>query len=131
MSDTVASWAMLTGKWFVFWSAGVRLALAGVRQFFQPRFTAKEIFCDKQRRRATDRSRIGDRKFRNRDRRGSRTGKAQLRASVAISAAIFYGIAGARHGIASARTRNETVALVSDIFVCVALLAYLVFGAST
>ena len=35
---------LLAGKWFVFWSAGVRLSLAGSRQFFQPRFTAQEIF---------------------------------------------------------------------------------------
>jgi len=35
---------LLIGKWFVFWSAGVRLFLAGLRQFFQPRFTAEEIF---------------------------------------------------------------------------------------
>src|SRR5271168_2776206 len=35
---------LLIGKWFVFWSAGVRLFLAGLRQFFQPRFTAEQIF---------------------------------------------------------------------------------------
>ena len=35
---------LLVGKWFVFWSAGVRLFLAGLRQFFQPRFTADQIF---------------------------------------------------------------------------------------
>jgi hypothetical protein len=34
----------LMGKWFVFWSVGIRLFLAGVRQFFQPRFTAEQIF---------------------------------------------------------------------------------------
>src|SRR6204780_2855999 len=35
---------MSVGKWFVFWSAGVRLVLAGLRQFFQPRFTSEQIF---------------------------------------------------------------------------------------
>ena len=35
---------VLIGKWFVFWSAGVRLILAGLRQFFQPSFTAEQIF---------------------------------------------------------------------------------------
>src|SRR6516164_5303 len=34
----------LIGKWFVFWSAGVRLFLAGLRQLFQPRFTSEQIF---------------------------------------------------------------------------------------
>src|SRR5580658_8910373 len=34
----------LVGRWFVFWGVGVRLTLAGLRQFFQPTFTAREIF---------------------------------------------------------------------------------------
>jgi hypothetical protein len=34
----------LVGKWFVFWAVGVRLALAGLRQYFDPRFTAEQIF---------------------------------------------------------------------------------------
>ena len=34
----------LTGRWFVFWGVGVRLGLAGLRQFFQPSFTARNIF---------------------------------------------------------------------------------------
>jgi hypothetical protein len=38
---------MLVGKWFVFWSAGVRLLLAGLRQFFQPRFTSEQVFGNK------------------------------------------------------------------------------------
>ena len=36
--------SFLAGRWFVFWGVGVRLGLAGLRQFFQPGFTAKEIF---------------------------------------------------------------------------------------
>ena len=32
---------LLAGKWFVFWSAGVRLVMAGLRQYFQPRFTLR------------------------------------------------------------------------------------------
>jgi len=34
----------LLGKWFLFWGAGVRLCIAGIRQLVQPRFTAEEIF---------------------------------------------------------------------------------------
>src|ERR1700691_4224281 len=34
----------LIGKWFVFWTVGVRLLLAGIRQVVQPRFTAESIF---------------------------------------------------------------------------------------
>jgi hypothetical protein len=35
---------LIVGKWFVFWGVGVRLFLAGVRQIFQPAFTATKIF---------------------------------------------------------------------------------------
>src|SRR5262245_40977121 len=33
----------LIGKWFVFWSVGWRLLLAGARQIAQPEYTAREI----------------------------------------------------------------------------------------
>ena len=33
----------LVGRWFVFWAVGVRLSLAGLRQFLQPAFTARQI----------------------------------------------------------------------------------------
>jgi hypothetical protein len=35
--------SILIGKWFVFWSVGWRLLLAGVRQIAQPEYTAREI----------------------------------------------------------------------------------------
>lgn len=34
----------LVGKWFVFWSVGIRLFTAGLRQAIQPEFTARKIF---------------------------------------------------------------------------------------
>ena len=42
--DPASSLLFLAGRWFVFWGVGVRLTLAGVRQFLQPEFTAKAIF---------------------------------------------------------------------------------------
>lgn len=35
---------LLAGEWVTFWAAGVRLFIAGLRQTFQPRFTAQDIF---------------------------------------------------------------------------------------
>lgn len=35
--------AALIGKWFVFWSVGIRLLLAGARQVIQPEYTANVI----------------------------------------------------------------------------------------
>ncbi len=34
----------LVGKWFLFWSVGIRLFIAGIKQIAQPEFTAKQIF---------------------------------------------------------------------------------------
>ena len=34
----------LIGEWFVFWAVGIRLFVVGLRQVFQPSFTAVEIF---------------------------------------------------------------------------------------
>jgi hypothetical protein len=33
----------IAGKWFVFWAVGMRLFIAGLRQIFQPRYTADTI----------------------------------------------------------------------------------------
>jgi hypothetical protein len=33
----------IIAKWYVFWAVGVRLDLAGLRQIFQPRYTAETI----------------------------------------------------------------------------------------
>ena len=114
---------MLVGKWFVFFGVGARLSLAGLRQFVQPRFTAHEIFHMR-----------GDdalplvRELGVANLTTGIVGLASLAAPsfvlpVAISAGLFYGIAGVRHISERNRSRNETVALVSDLFMFVVLAA--------
>jgi hypothetical protein len=44
LSHGGADLTLLIGKWFVFWSVGVRLILAGLRQTANPSFTAESIF---------------------------------------------------------------------------------------
>src|ERR1700712_4786474 len=34
----------LIGKWFIFWSVGIRLLTAGIKQALDPQFTAYRIF---------------------------------------------------------------------------------------
>src|SRR5271154_3802349 len=34
----------LIGKWFLFWAVGVRLFIAGIKQIFNPGFTARQLF---------------------------------------------------------------------------------------
>lgn len=43
VSKQTLDW-LLIGKWFLFWSVGLRLFIAGIRQVLKPAFTAQEIF---------------------------------------------------------------------------------------
>ena len=118
---------LVVGKWFVFWSVGVRLFLAGLRQFFQPRFTATQIFDVKTdevlpivRELGVANVAIGVVGL-------ASLGKPAFILPAAIAAGIFYGVAGVRHLAAHRRTRNENVAMVSDLFVFLILAAYVAF----
>jgi hypothetical protein len=119
----------LAGRWFVFWSVGVRLALAGLRQFFQPAFTAKEIFHM-----TSDEALPVVRELGAANTATGIVGLLSLEfpafiVPIAISACIFYGVAGARHMVERDRSRNENIALVSDIFLFMVLAAFLVGNA--
>jgi hypothetical protein len=119
---------LLVGKWFVFWSAGVRLTLAGLRQQFQPRFTSKEIFGIE----SDDALPI----VRELGVANLATGVVGLLAlarpgfvlPVAIAAAIFYGLAGVRHIASGHRNANENIALFSDLFAALVFAAYIAFA---
>jgi hypothetical protein len=119
---------LLVGKWFVFWSAGVRLTLAGLRQQIQPRFTSKEIFAIESDDALPIVRELGIANF--------ATGVVGLLSlvkpgfvlPVAIAATIFYGIAGIRHIASRHRTTNENIALFSDLFAAVVFAAYVVFA---
>jgi hypothetical protein len=124
---------LLVGKWFVFWSTGVRLAIAGIRQNLQPRFTSEHIFGIK-----------GDDPLpfvRELGVANLATGTVGLLSlwqpsfvlPMAISAAIFYGIAGIRHVTHGAKTFNEAVAMISDLLIALVFIAYVawaIFGVS-
>jgi hypothetical protein len=117
----------LIGKWFVFWSAGVRLFLAGLRQLFQPRFTSEQIFGIK-----TDDAlplvrELGIANFSTGVVGIISLAKPSFVLPVALSAVIFYGIAGIHHVAASDRLWNENLAMISDLFVFLILTAYVGF----
>jgi hypothetical protein len=118
----------LVGKWFVFWAVGVRLALAGLRQYFQPRFTAEQIF-----------------EIRNDDALPlvRELGIANFAAGIvgilsllrpdfvlpsAIAAAIFYGVAGLRHAAQPTRNAKEAFAMATDLLGCAVLAAYVAYA---
>ncbi len=119
----------LVGKWFVFWAAGVRLFAAGLRQFFQPRFTAEEIFHITNADALPVVRELGVANFAT-----GITGMASLAKPgfvlpVAIIAAIFYGVAGIRHVAEKGKSGNEKIAMVSDIIVFLVFAGYVTFMA--
>jgi hypothetical protein len=118
---------LLVGKWFVFWSAGVRLFLAGLRQFFQPRFTSEQIFGIKSDDALPLVRELGVANFALGVIGITSLAKPSFTPPVAIAAAIFYGIAGIRHVAESGRTRNENLAMISDLFIFLVLAAYIAF----
>ncbi len=122
---------LVVGKWFVFWSVGVRLFVAGLRQVLQPRFTSEEIF-DIQGDDALPLVReLGVANVAMGVVGLASLAKPTFILPAAVAAGIFYGVAGARHLAAHRRTRNENIAMVSDLFVSVILAAYVVFVALT
>jgi hypothetical protein len=131
MSATAVSWFALIGKWFVFWSAGVRLILAGLRQFYQPSFTARDIFGLRSDDALPIVRELGIANFATGIIGALALAKPSFVLPAAISAAIFYGLAGVRHAFETQRTVNQTVAMATDLFVCLALLTYLGFAAYT
>jgi hypothetical protein len=127
-SGGAAPLVALIGKWFVFWAVGMRLLLAGLRQFFQPRFTAEQIFQTKSADVLPLVRELGVANF-----AAGVVGVASLAAPsfvlpAAISAAIFYGVAGVRHVAEPHKSANETIAMVSDLFIAVVLSAFAAYA---
>lgn len=120
----------LVGKWFVFWAVGVRLALAGLRQYFDPRFTAEQILDIHGDDALVVVRELGIANFAA----GTVGILSLLRPDFilpsAIAAAIFYGVAGFRHAAQPARNAKETFAMATDLLAFVVLAVYAVFALS-
>lgn len=116
----------LIGKWFVFWMVGIRLILAGLRQFFQPSFTSRQIFGIDSGDPLPIVRELGVANF--------STGVAATASIIApsfvlpmaIVGAIFYGIAGIRHVSDPDRNSKQNIAMISDLFACLVLAVFVV-----
>jgi hypothetical protein len=124
---TTASLIELAGKWFVFWSAGVRLFAAGLRQFFQPRFTSEQILGIKSDDVLPFVRELGVANFATGIIGIASLAKPSFTLPVAIAAGTFFGVAGMRHLAGGDKTGNMNIAMVSDLFVFLVLAAYVVF----
>ena len=116
----------LVGKWFAFWAVGGRLLLAGLRQAIQPRFTAETILGIKGNEPLQLVQELG---FAN-----IAIGTIGIISIFngswvmpsSIAGCLFYGLAGARHIVKGKRGTAENTAMVSDVFIFIVLLAYII-----
>jgi hypothetical protein len=119
----------LVGKWFVFWSVGWRLLLAGARQIAQPEYTAREILGLQSAESWTVIRELG---FGNLAL--GIVGILSLwltswQLAAALAGGLFYALAGINHLLQKHRNRLENVAMVSDLFVGLILLCVCVSAA--
>ncbi len=114
----------LIGKWLVFWAVGVRLFIAGTRQVIQPQFTAEKIFHVHDPSSLPIVREVG---FGNLS-MGALGICSLLRPAWLLPAAIvgglYYGLAGIGHSMQTNRNAKENMAMLSDEFVFVVLLAF-------
>ena len=116
---------LVVAKWFIVWGVGVRLFTAGIKQVADPSFTA-EILGIKNKDALLVVRELG---FAN-----IAIGAVGLCAAfkqdwllpAALAGAIFYGAAGLGHIRQKRATTAETVALVSDLWIFVIILATVV-----
>jgi len=127
LHKSLLSW-LLIGKWFVFWSIGVRLFIAGIRQALKPEFTAKEIFHIRGEESFVVIKELG---FANLS-----IGlmgmlsllKTEWCSVVAIGGGLFFGLAGILHVLKKPDSNNEIIAMISDLFIFAVALCYLFFS---
>jgi len=115
-------------KWAPFWAVGVRLGLAGLRQMANPSFTAKEIFNL-----ADDSALPIVRELGMANTSFAILGLCSLlvpawRVPAILVGGLYYGLAAAGHAVRKPASKNELVALVSDILIFVGLAAAFVVG---
>ncbi len=119
-----ASLLVLTGKWFVFWGAGIRLSGAGLTQLFQPRFTAEKILGLTSDDALPVVRELGIANLATGTVGILSLAKPSFVLPVAITGALFYGIAGIRHSTDKGRNPHQNLAMVTDLLVSVVFIAY-------
>jgi hypothetical protein len=120
---------LLIGKSFVFWGVGVRVGFAGVHQAINPKYTAETILGLKTSEPWLVVRELG---FAN-----IAIGAVALGSTLAhnwltpaaLAGAVFYGLAGTNHLVTKNRNRLQNVAMLSDLFACGILCAYLAVAA--
>jgi hypothetical protein len=118
----------VVGKWFVFWAVGIRMGLAGLRQTFNPAFTAQTIFGLKDESAFAIVRELGFANFSM-----GVLGVASLfnrnwMLPAALCGGLYYGLAGIGHWVKGKRNSHENIALISDLLIFILLGCVFVAG---
>jgi hypothetical protein len=118
---------LLIGKWFLFWAVGVRLFIAGLRQVTKPAFTAKEIFHIE-----SEESYVVIRELGFANLCFGTLGilslfKPEWCQPAAVAGGLYFGLAGVLHLFKKPDSRNESIALISDLYILAIMGLYLFF----
>jgi hypothetical protein len=126
LGDASIAHVQITGpliqKWFVFWSVGVRLCLAGLRQMLQPDYTAKVILSLKGEEASFVVRELGIANFSIGAVGLTGLWISSWRSAGALAGVVFYALAGVNHLRHRERGRLQNVAMASDLLVAVVLL---------
>jgi hypothetical protein len=123
---TKSNLIFLTGKWFVLWAIGIRLFSAGIKQATNPVFTLEKIFGIKN-----NESKVIVRELGFANISMGFLGiislfMEQFRLSAAIAGGLYFGLAGLLHVFKKRESKNETLAMVSDLFIFTVMLIYVI-----
>lgn len=117
----------LIGKWYLFWGMGLRLFTAGLKQIFQPAFTASSIF------QMTDTSAyVIIRELGIANVCIGLSGILSLfipswRMPCAFLGSMFFGLAGLLHILRNPRWNNEKIPLYSNLLASIILVVFFIF----
>ena len=120
------SFINITGKWFVFYSIGLRLFTAGLKQVINPSFTARAIFHIQN-----DEGNVIVKELGFANICFGIMGIISLiiphwRIVAACTGGLFFGIAGVNHLIKKPVGTNEWIALISDVFIFLVMTFYII-----
>lgn len=118
----------VTGKWFLFWGAGMRLFTAGLSQITRPQFTAQNILGETS---TTSNQLVQELGFANLG-----LGVVGILGPwmpgwlvpAAIAPAIFLLAAGIRHIVKPGKNAKELIATLSDLLVGLVLAVFVVWS---
>jgi hypothetical protein len=128
VQNNLDNWILLIGRWFGFWTFGVRMILAGVQQAMRPELAARNIFEIKSKASLPAVQTLG---FACMAMGALGTLSILIIHWIvpsAIVGAIFYGFSGITHLRREKRGSSDTIATVSEMSAFVVLLGYLILS---